>query len=230
VKRLLPLLAAAALGCSNITDVGNGIVALEVKVPARLEVEVGDTLQLSARALDRNGDSVPAEITWTTPDTTLGVVPATGQILGLAPGSGRVQATQGTLISEFLTFTVLGRADSLALPDAGTVVVAPAGASSPPLPAQLVGPAGVSLAGHRLIYTVIDPPLADAAVPSLAFPNGGFADTVATAGDGTPVSPITLNRVAGVAPPPSATVQVRALRPSGAAIAGSGQTIAVSFQ
>jgi pSer/pThr/pTyr-binding forkhead associated (FHA) protein len=57
VRRALPLLAAAALGCSNITDSGNGVVALEVKVPSRLELEVGDTIQLSARALDRNGDS-----------------------------------------------------------------------------------------------------------------------------------------------------------------------------
>jgi hypothetical protein len=230
VKRALPLLAVAALACSNITDVGNGIVALEVKVPARLEVEVGDTLQLSARALDRNGDSVAAEITWATPDTTLGVVPATGRVAGLAPGSGRVQATQGTLVSEFLTFTVLGRADSVALPGAHSVIVAPGAASSPALEAQLIGAAGVSLAGHRLVYTVVDPPLADAATPSVTFPNGSFADTVTTAPDGTPTSPVTLNRVAGIAPPPSATVELRALRPSGTAIAGSGQTFGVIFQ
>ncbi len=230
MRRALPLLAAAALACSNITDVGNGIVALEVKVPARLEVEVGDTLQLSARALDRNGDSVAAEITWATPDTTLSVVPATGRVSGLAPGSGRVQATQGTLVSDFLTFTVLGRADSLALPTGNAVIVAPGAASSPALAAQLIGPAGVSLAGHRLVYTVIDPPLADATTPSVAFAGGGFADTVNTAADGTPVTQVTLNRVSGVTSPPSATVEVRALRPSGTAIPGSGRAFVVTFQ
>jgi hypothetical protein len=64
----------------------------------------------------------------------------------------------------------------------------------------------------------------------VTFPNGSFADSVATAPDGTPASPVTLNRVAGMTPPPSATVELRALRPSGAAIAGSGQTFGVIFQ
>lgn len=230
MKRALPLLAAAALACSNITDVGNGIVALDVKVPPRLEVEVGDTVQLSARALDRNGDSVAAEITWSTPDTTVSVTPATGLVAGLAPGTGRVQAVEGTLVSDFLTFTVLAHADSLALHAGTAVTVEPAAAASPALAAQLIGPVGTSLAGHRLIYTVIDPPLFDAAVLTATFPNGGFADTVITAADGTPTAPLTLNRVTGVTPPASATVQVTALRPSGAAIPGSGQSITVTFQ
>ena len=230
MKRALPLLAAAALACSNVTDDGSGVVALDVKVPSRLEVEVGDTVQLSARALDRNGDSVAAEITWSTPDTTVSVTPAAGLVAGLAPGTGRVQAAEGTLVSDFLTFTVLAHADSLALPSGSAVTVAPDAASSPPLAAQLLGPVGASLAGHRLIYTVIDPPLVDAAVLTVTFPNGGFADTVTTAADGTPTTPVTLNRVPGVTPPPSAAVQVTALRPSGAAIAGSGQSITVTFQ
>jgi hypothetical protein len=229
VRRLLPLLAAAALGCSNITDVGNGVVALEVKVPSRLELEVGDTIQLSARALDRAGDSVAAEIGWSTPDATVSVDPATGRATGLAPGTGRIQATQGTLISDFLTFTILGRADSLAVAP-GAVIVAPGVSSSAPLVAQLLGAAGSSLAGHRLIYTVTDPPLGDAAAPAIRFSNGAIVDTVLTAADGTPSSPVTLDRVTGLTAPPQAAVQVRALRPSGAAVAGSGQTIAVIFQ
>ena len=228
MNRAVPLFAAAALACSNITDVGNGIVALDVKVPPRLEVEVGDAVQLSARALDRNGDSVAAEITWSTPDTTVSVTPATGLVAGLAPGTGRVQAAEGTLVSDFLTFTVLAHADSLALPAGSSVTVAPDAPSSPSLAAQLLGPAGVSLAGHRLIYTVVDPPLIDAAVLTVTFPNGSFADTVTTAADGT--APVTLNRVTGVTAPASATVVVTALRPSGAAIPGSGQSIIVTFQ
>lgn len=230
MRRALPLIAAAVLGCSNITDVGNGIVALEVKVPARLELEVGDTVQLSARALDRNGDSVAAEIAWSSPDTTVGVVATTGQVTGLAPGTGRVQATQGTLVSDFLAFTVLARADSLALTSGVSVLVAPGAASSPPLAARLLGAPDASLAGHRLIYTIIDPPVADATVRPIQFPNAGFADTVATAPDGTPTVPVTLDRIPGVTAPPSVTVRVDAFRPGGAAIPGSGQTIVVTFQ
>jgi hypothetical protein len=230
VRRALPLIAAAVVGCSNITDVGNGVVALEVRVPARLELEVGDTVQLSARALDRNGDSVAAEIAWASPDTTVGVVASTGQVTGRTPGTGRVQATQGTLVSDFLSFPVLARADSLALPSGVTVLVAPGAPSSPPLAARLLGAPDASLAGHRLIYTIIDPPVADAAVRPIQFPNAAVADTVATAPDGTPTVPVTLDRVPGVTAPPSVTVRITAFRPGGAAIPGSGQTIVVTFQ
>ena len=229
--RALPLLAVAALGCSNLTDTGNGVVALDVTVPSRLELEVGDTIKLHARALDRAGDSVDAVITWHTPDSTLAVDSLTGRATGLIGGlPGRVQAAQGTLVSDFLQFTVLGHADSLALPADSADTVATGVTQSAPLAAQLVGVAGVDLTGHRLVFTVTTPPYASPAARTVELSNGALADTVLTAADGTPVSPVTLNRVAGVASPPMATVTVTAARPSGAAVPGSGQTFSVTFQ
>lgn len=232
MRGVLPLLAVAAIGCSNLTDAGDGVVVLEVTIPLRLEVEVGDTIQLSARALDRSGAVVAANITWLTPDPTLlGVVAATGQITGVAQSpSARVQAADGTLVSDFLTFVVLGRADSLALPDSATRSVPPGTASTSPLTVQLTGAPEVSLAGHRLVFSVTAPAFADPATRTVQLANGALADTVLTQADGTPSSPVTLDLVAGATPPASATVQVQALRPSGAAIPGSGQSFAVTFQ
>jgi hypothetical protein len=230
VRPLLPLLAAAAIGCSNITDVGNGVVELDVTIPPRLELEIGDTLQLSARALDRNGEVVAAEITWATPDPTIGVVAATGEVTGLAPGPGRVQAVQGTLISDFLTFNVLGRADSLALPAGGAVTVAADAQSSAPLAVTLLGAPDVTLAGHRVILTITAPAFADPATRTVQFPNGALADTVTTAADGTLATPVTVDRVSGTTAPATATVTVEATRPSGAAVPGSGQTFTVTFE
>jgi hypothetical protein len=232
VKRVLPLLLAAALGCSNITDSGDGVVALEVKVPARLELEAGDTIQLAARALDRNGDSVDAAITWLTPDTTVGVVAATGQVTGRfgGPSIGRVQAAEGTLVSDFLTFTVVARADSLALPS-GAAVTVPAGTvSSPPLDVKLLGAPDAQMGGHRLIFTVTAPVFADPALRTVQLPNAALVDTVLTGVDGAPVAPVTLELVAGTTAPATATVQVAAVRPSGASVPGSGQTFTVTFQ
>ncbi|MBA2627156.1 MAG: hypothetical protein H0U85_04035, partial [Gemmatimonadales bacterium] len=80
----LPLACAAALACSNITADDSGVIALDVQVPARLELEVGDTIQLAARALDRNGDPTDATITWQTPDTTVTVDAVTGRATGRA--------------------------------------------------------------------------------------------------------------------------------------------------
>ncbi len=231
MRLVLPLLAAATCACSSLTDSGDGVVALDVKLPSRLQVEVGDTVVLSAVALDRSGAPVAAGISWLTPDTTIGVVAGTGQITGRIAGTtGRVQAAEGTLVSDFLTFTVLGRADSLALPSGAAVTVAPGATSSPALAVRLIGPAPDSLAGHRIIFSISAPAFADPAARTIQFPNGALADTVLTAADGTPVTPVTLDRVAGVSAPASASVEVRALHPSGTPIAGSGQTFAVTFQ
>ena len=232
MKRVAPLLVAAALACSNITDSGDGVVALEVKVPSRLELEVGDTVQLAARALDRNGDSVDAAITWLTPDTTVGVVAATGQVTGRfgGPSIGRVQAAEGTLVSDFLTFTVLARADSLALPGGAAVTVPTGTVSSPPLDVKLLGAPDAQMGGHRLIFTVTAPVFTDPALRTVQLPNAALVDTVLTGVDGAPVAPVTLDLVAGTTAPPTATVQVTALRPSGAVVPGSGQTFTVTFQ
>ena len=43
------------LGCSDLTEGAGGVVELEIQVPAVTTVEVGEGLQLSARALDRDG-------------------------------------------------------------------------------------------------------------------------------------------------------------------------------
>ncbi len=229
----LPLACAAALACSNITADDSGVIALDVQVPARLELEVGDTIQLAARALDRNGDPTDATITWQTPDTTVTVDAVTGRATGRAGDGttvGRVQAAEGTLVSDFLTFTVLGRADSVALPGGATIVVPPATASSAPLNVRLLGAAGVGLAGHRVVFTVTAPVFADTALRTVELSNAGLVDTVRTAADGTLATPVTLNRVAGRTAPATAVVRVQVTRPSGATVPGSGQQFTVTFQ
>jgi hypothetical protein len=94
-------------GCANLPTTGDGIVALEVTQPASLTLAEGTALQLEARALDRAGEPVAAEIRWATPDTTLTVDSLTGVVTAIASsGSGRVQASVGSLRSSILTFTL----------------------------------------------------------------------------------------------------------------------------
>lgn len=104
------------LGCSDLNEGPGGVVALEIRRPATTMIEIGATLQLTAVALDRDGNPVAAPITWRAPDPTL-TVDQTGLITGVAPGPGRVQAFTDALSSGLVQFTVIATAGGLALTD-----------------------------------------------------------------------------------------------------------------
>ena len=219
----LLLLVLVALGCSGLDEGAGGVVGLEIRRPELLTIEVGEMLPLSARALNKDGDSVAAEITWRAPDATLTVDPLTGVITGVSPGTGRVQAFAGLLASSLVQFTVIARADTLIVTDS-VLTVAPGTAASLPLVAQLqsFSPPG-PLADRPVAYAVIDP-----LDFSVVLPGGVLTDTVNTGTDGA-VSSVTLNRV-NIAQPDTATVEVRAFRTRGALVPGSGQHFIVIFQ
>ncbi|MGH7534150.1 MAG: Ig-like domain-containing protein [Gemmatimonadales bacterium] len=225
--RLLPL--AVVLGCSSLEEGEAGIVALEVSFPAPAIVEVGETLQFSARPLDKNGDSVAAEVAWRTPDATITVDPVTGLVTGVSPGTGRVQAVSGSLTSDFVTLSVIAPADTVIIVG-DSIFTVPAGpTSAPALVTRLesLAPAG-PLATRPVIYRIISP---DPTTPPLAveLSDGTQADTVLTATDGT-VSTVTVRRTAGGTAPVTAIVEVSARRTRGAAVPGSGQRFTVSFE
>jgi hypothetical protein len=101
---LLPLV----LGCGSLPTTGDGIVELVVPIPTDLSLEPGETRQLTAQAFDRNGVPVEAAVVWSTADATLTVDPTTGRVTGVASsGTGRVQASAGTLHSNLIVFTLV---------------------------------------------------------------------------------------------------------------------------
>lgn len=106
--RWVALIASAlALGCSDLTEGAGAVVALEVTQPAQTQVEVGQTLQLTALALNKDGDPVTtAPIGWRAADATL-TVDDQGLVTGVSPGPGRVQAFVGTLSSALISLTVI---------------------------------------------------------------------------------------------------------------------------
>ncbi len=221
---------AAVAGCSNLTEAG-GIAGLEVRVPRVPVVEVGQTIQLSARALDRQGDSVAAAITWLTPDTTVILTP-TGLLTGRTGGTtARVQAQVDSLVSDFVTFRVNPRPDTLKIVGDSIFVVAAGVASSAPLVASLQSfvPA-MALAGDVITYTIVAPVFADPAQRAAELPGGVLTLDAITGLDGSPSSPVTVNRVTGVTSPDSAIVTIGALTASGATVPGSGQRFIVRFQ
>jgi Big-like domain-containing protein len=222
------LLSSVVLqGCSNLDEGSGGVVGLQITAPPVNTIEVGQTLQLSAVALDRDGNPVAAEVTWQAPDTTL-TVDGTGTITGVFTGSGRVQAFAGSLASSLVTFSVIAAADTLVI--AGdSVFTVPAGVTNTaPLVVQLRSfSPDAALPSRPVIYTVTSPP--DVGPHTVELPGAVLSDTVLTGTDGA-VSSVTLIRVNGTTQPDTAIVEVRAVRASGAAVPGSGQRFIVLFQ
>ena len=215
------------LACSDLTEGAGGVVQLEIRVPAVTSLEVGETLQLSAEALDRDGNPVNVPISWRTPDATLTVNDA-GTVTGVAAGAGQVQAFAGSLSSERVNLTVITRADTLILVGDSVVTVAEGVPASAPLVVQLRSFADATpLPSRPVVYTVTSPP--DLGPHSVELPGNVLIDTVSTGTTGVNET-VTLARVPGVPSPDTAIVQVRSYRSSGADVAGSGQRFIVLFQ
>jgi hypothetical protein len=224
--RLLPLLAAAA--CSGLDEGEGGVVALEVQFPEVPTLEVGEQVQLSARALNVGGETVDAEILWRASNAALSV-DETGLVTGVAQGSSDVQAVVGSLASERISFTILASADTLIIVG-DSVFVIPIAADPPGtanLMVRLESRAPVGPLGSRPVIYEITQPVAGAA-PVVQLAGGVQSDTLLTVADGTAVTALSL--VTGQTPPDTAIVEVRANRARGSAVPGSGQRFIILFQ
>jgi hypothetical protein len=220
------LLTLMVLGCSNLTEGAGGVVELEIRSPDTTEVEVGETLQLTARALDRNGNPLDVPITWLSSDPAL-TVDNSGLVTGVAPGEAQVQALVGSLSSGQILLTAIARADTLVIVS-DSVIIVPAGApASAALAVQVRSFSSADpLPNRPVVYTVTSPP--DVGPHTVELPGGVLIDTISTGADGN-AGAVTLNRT-GIASPDTAIVQVRSYHASGADVPGSGQRFIVLFQ
>jgi len=218
----------AVMGCSSLTEGQAGVVGIEVRVPGPDSVEVGESIQLGARPLDKNGDSAAAAVTWVSVDPTATIDPATGVLTGVSPGSARVQATVGSLGSGLITFAVVPAADTLVI--AGDSIFT-SSLSTPTIPTfttvlQSFHPPG-PVPTHAVVYAITSPDPLVTPASVLLSTNHQVADTVATGSDGAAVTSLEL--VAGTTPPDSVVVSVSAAHIRGAVVSGSGQRFILRF-
>lgn len=228
MRRWLGLLSlAGALGCSNLDEGEAGIVALELEAPTTDTLELGETAQLTAVALNRDGNVIDVPITWRTPDNTV-TVDGSGLVTGVAPGIGRVQASAGSLTSELVSFTILAPADTLIIVGDSIVTVPAIPGTAGPLVVRLEtfsSPPG-PLGSRPVVYEITGP---SEALTSVVLSGGVLIDTLLTGTDGT-VSGVTLSLASGAVAPESTVVQVRASRTRGGVVPGSGQRFIVRYQ
>jgi len=90
-------------------------VAIEIVLPDSGRVEVTDTFRPRGRALNGLGDSVQAQLYWSSLDTAVIVVldSTTGVSISKTVNPARLQARAGTLFSNPQTVNVLAKPDSV---------------------------------------------------------------------------------------------------------------------
>ena len=217
------------LGCTDLIDSTNEVVQVQVLASVVTILDVSDTSRVFARALNKDGEEVPAPILWLALDTTASVDSA-GLVTAETPGQARVQAQVNTLLSNVLNFTVVPRPDTLVLVGEDTLRVLVGEGSSASLEARLdTYEMGDTLpaSGGRIEYKVVEP---DSTQPrSVEFTGQVTIDTITTGADGTSTVPVLLNRVAGVTSPDSAIVEITAFRFQVDTVPGSGQRFIIRF-
>ena len=214
-------------GCSSLSPDFNQVVAIEVSLPYGGNVELGDTIVPSSRALDGRGDSVAATIYWTSLDTAHVTVldSTTGAILGKANGAGAIQARVGNLHSNAIAITVLATPDTVfaASPTRDSVSIATKVDSlSDTLKVEVADTNGgtpTGLAGRKVALQITYPtdPTAFTLVPG---------DTVVTGATGIAALRV---RLKNRALPDSVVLTATARHLRGAAIPGSPITFTVIF-
>jgi hypothetical protein len=223
-----PVVLACLAGCSGLEG-GDAIpIELRVVIPSSLTIDVGEQAQLSAQAYNANGEVVEAPISWRSADPTVTVGESTGLVTAVSPGLGRVQASTGSLSSNFVTFTVQARADTLIIVGDSIVTVPLDPGLTAPLVVRMESfdPAG-PLANRPVLYQITRPVAGGA--PVVVLSGDVQSATVATGSDGTATG-IQLGRVPSTPPPDTAIVEVSATRTGGGVVPGSGQRFIVVFE
>jgi hypothetical protein len=222
------LLVAA---CADLTETDGGVGSLTMLLPSPAEIEVDQTIQLTAVARSGSGDTLDVPVVWLGLDSTLSVDSTTGLATGRFTGTGRVVARASDFYSNVVTFKILPRVDTVVRVSADTQTVAAADSLSRELSVRLDGGVPVApVGGRRIIYDIIVPVFTDTAARTVEFQSGGLRSTPSTGTTGTPLPVPKLRRIAGRVAPDSAVVTIRVYRPAGGpAVPGSGQRFLVRF-
>ena len=201
------------------------VIALEVVLPNGGQVEVGDTLLPSGRALNGHGDTITTDIFWVTLDTTIITVldSTTGATLGDLIGQGRLEARVGLLTSNPQTVTVITHLDSVqpAAPVLTRDTIAQPDTISDSLRVQLFASPALAV-GRRVVFSATTFPASDPLVTLVP------RDTIFSSGTGLAATQV--RRPAGGTLPDSVVVSATVQRPDGTPIPGSPVIFVVGFR
>jgi len=192
-------------------------------LPDSGRVEVTDTFRPSGRALNGLGDSVMAQLSWSSLDTDkLAILDSTtGVSLSRMVGIARLQARTTNLISNPQPVSVLAKLDSVQASGATRdTVKLSLDSTSAPLQVQAFATGGAAV-GRRVVYAATTYPPRDSAVTFVP------RDVVTTGSTG--IGSARLKLRPGVVPD-SVVVSATMTRLNGTTIPGSPVTFVVEFR
>jgi hypothetical protein len=246
--RSIPPIPLLVLGCAAITGDFGTVVAIEYHGSLTPSVEEGDTIRLTAVALDLDGNPLPeVPVVWRVlePDTTVvgfTLDSLTGFIAAASSGGPwRVQGSAEDLrMGTPVKVTVTAAPDSVSGVEPTRVTVAVEADSSPPLIAVVYDlttepGAAKELGGKRVEFRLVDPAPGSPAAASvaLAAPNdtSTTADphVVALLSRSNGQAIVTARRVSGLAQPDSILVDAFAFTARGDTVMGSPVRFVVLF-
>jgi hypothetical protein len=234
-------LCLAAAACSALSPDFGSAVAISITGPLTPSVEEGDTLRLSAQALDQGGAVLSDTVAWAVVDTgAIGftIDTATGLITALTPDTAHVQAHVGSLRSNPIQVIVTPMPDTVFATTA-RVVVALTDVESQPLTTTVQDLTTIPgspqyLGGKTVSYVIVDPTLATAlyleahSTTTDTLPGTDPArESTLSVGNGQAV--LFVHKVAGQALPDSATVEATGLTARGVPVPGSPVRFTVVF-
>lgn len=218
------------------------MVALDILGPLTRTVQEGDTIQLSARAVNARGEVVAdVEIVWESIDTgTVGFTldPATGVATGTGPGTGRVLARVEELRTGPILITGTAAPDTIFAASDTVVVIDSAAAASPPLAVTVADLTSsptdtLALAGQDVHFRTVEPapgtPEADGFFLAQTETSPGSDPHAYVATTGADGRASIVVRRAGDIQPDSAIVHAVLLTAAGDTVAGSPVRFRIRF-
>jgi hypothetical protein len=221
-------------GCTAITGDFSDVVAIKYTGPTAPSLAEGDTLTLTAVALDANGAELPeVPVIWRVlePDTVqvgFTLDSLTGLVTGLYAGTGRVRADADGLRTSLITVRVTAVADSIAALEPAEDTLPASGVESPTLGATVydVPPIGAPkpLAGVSVRFAIVQPVAGSPEASTLAIGAPGqppeLDPLVVTVVTGTSGNAFATVRRIGQLQPDTAIVEAVALSATGDVIPG----------
>jgi len=189
------VLTGLTLGNGKITVAGVApppppkLAKVEVTAPTTT-LKVGETVTLTAKALDETGAEMPGQtFTWASSDTAVATVDATGKVTAVAAGKADITAAVGDVKSAPVTITVEAVAPP---PVAGAAITVATDPATPVKPGDVVNilinvnEGAKNVAGAQVVvnFGALGAVTAEADIKYGVIPAGGFvAANLATPGE-----------------------------------------------
>lgn len=147
---LLLITVGGCIGTDYIADPPQTFDPVIEVTGEKTALQVGQTLQLMAQYFDESGEEAPAVITWSSSNSSVASVDASGLVTGLQVGQATLTASSGAVSSEPFLLTVVEDENAVA-----NVVISPESLSFSPGDSVLLSAKATTVTGASVSPTTL---------------------------------------------------------------------------